>query len=281
MRWIYSKKLKHVIFIATFFALLLPYFLIPPKKAEAIVVPVLDAAVTAGVTVLNTQQAFFNTSIWSKEYVIDLAAYTAANVALNMLATQLQNMILNAANSFVQDLKQELVDLENNVANDLGIDISVVNTCFPNLDLSPVPMPAWNAPKFQAKITCALGTPEEFNTFYGEDQGFSWDTYNKMAFSPEAYNPFGANIAIEKELVKRTQEAKEQEVEQLRWGRGLRGVKDKLTGLIKTPAAAVQKQLDEAFSTSLRRTENADELTEILAAFVSSIVSSSLEGTFE
>jgi hypothetical protein len=287
MQWNHFKKTRNTISIAIFFILLLPYFFISPKTADAIVIPVIDGAANAQLAILNTQQAasnagqaLFNASIWSKEYVLDLVAYTAANVALNLLATQLQNKILNATNSFVQDLRQELVDLENDVGGKLGVDINAVNTCFPNLDLSPDPLPAWNKPKFQASITCSRGTPAEFTTFY-DSKKFNWDTYNKMAFNPEKYNPFGTKIAIEKELVKRTEKTKKQELEQLKWGRGLRGVKDSLTGLIKTPAAAVQKQLDEAFSTSLRRSENADELTEILAAFISSIVSNSLQGTFQ
>ena len=263
-------------------------FFIAPQKASA-QIPVTDgaglvqttlAAVKGAITAAQTTiTATTNTALWTKEYVLDLVAYTAANVAIQTVSAKLQNMILGAANSFVKDLKGELQTLENDVGNNLGIEINAVNGCFPNLDLSPVPNPVWNKPKFQASITCSVENSQKINSYY-QPGGFSWAEYRKTALNPERYNPFGTAIAVQQELNRRTTEAKQNEVEQLAWGRGLRGVKDSLTGLIKTPAAAVQKQLDNAFSLQLDRMKNADELTEVLVAIVSASVSSALNGAF-
>lgn len=244
-----------------------------PKKVKAVVVPVLDPALLA-------EQGIFNASIWSKEYLIDLVAYTAANVAIDTVSTQLQNMILDATNSFVKDLEGELLNLENDIGNKLGVEIDAVRGCFPDLNLRPVPNPAWNKPKFQASITCRLDDVipgGNIKTFYNDYEQGGIDAFMRTAFYQ---NPYRTATAITSELEARKKAAIRNERDQLAWGRGLRGVRDELTGLIKTPAAVVQKQLDNAFSLQLDRMKNADELTEVLVAIVSSYVSNALSGTF-
>jgi len=270
-----QQKNSYKISVCFFIVFILVSFSLP-QKTNAQFVPTFDLQVFG----VETERAAIDTSLWSKEYVADLVAYAAASVAIEQISIQLQNMILDAANSFVRDLEQELINLENSVGNQLGIDINAVATCFPDLDFSPVPNSAWNKFKFQASVSCTNSSGPEMSGFYSNG-GFNWDTYDKMAFAPQKYNPFGRNMAVQKELNKRTAEAKERELEQLNWGRGLRAARDSLTGLIKTPAAAIQNQLDEAFSMSQQRMQNADELTEILVAVVSSVVSNAISENVE
>jgi len=248
-----------------------------PQKADAQFVPNFDFALNATESV----RLGIDTQLWSKEYIVDLVAYTAASVAIEQISVQLQNMILGAANSFVRDLTGELKDLENSVGEQLGIDINLAGTCFPGLDFSPEPMPAWNMPKFKASITCKFDDVipgGNVQSFYNNYNQGGRKAFMKMAFYQ---NPYRRATAITSEQRARNEKAQKQELEQLSWGRGLRAARDSLTGLIKTPASAVQKQLDEAFSMSQQRMQNADELTEILVAVVSSVVSNAISENVE
>ncbi len=283
MKWGNLKKTNNSIFLTTFFTLfLLSNFIFPQKTSAQVFVPTNDYAanITLGAIAgtnaeLAVTQTFFNSSIWTKEYVLDLAAYTAANAALNTISIQLQNKILNSLGNFVKSLKDELLDLENLVGSKLGIEIDAVNGCFPNVDFSPVPMPAWNPVKFNASITCSAASGLEMNAFY-KPGGFNGASLKKLSVDPARYNAFGSFVVVQEELTRRKQNAKEVELQELAWGRGLRAVRDAATGLIKTPAAAVQKQLDNAFSLQLDRMKNADETTEILVSVISAMVSSYL-----
>jgi len=198
----------------------------------------------------------------------DYLAYEAAQGAMLAITTSLVNSILDEANSFVRNLREELRDLENEVAEELGIELNLVNTCFPDLNFAPIELPAWNATKFELSIECSPSAISELDTFYNQPNGFSWGSYRKMALDHKRNNPFGASIAVQEELEKRTAEAEQNEREELSWGQGFRSLKDGVDGLARLPGSIMKDMVDSAFGVQVRQMENADEVTEALGSFI-------------
>lgn len=272
-----TKYLTRVIVIS----IILLLSVLSPTPKEALAIP--GAFVPTNDVELNiTTSGIFgiNGSAWTRKSVLDTIAYAAANTVIKKISANLQNRILKAANSFVKNLKKDLIDIENKVGKDLGIQINAVQGCFPNLDLSLVPEPAWTPLKFKLSLTCTPALSKEMRRFY-ENGEFSWDTFKKITEDPAKYNPFGGVLSVNAEFSRRKQAAKQRELEQLKWGRGMRGVKDALTGLIKTPAAQVQGIADWAFSARMDRTKQADVLGEVLIQTVSALTANALNGTFQ
>ena len=305
MRNLFIQKNKPGIILVTislFILLLISFFIfLPTKKVEAVLLPVptndasntqINAAICVkdlGVvsctpkTLSGLLSSLTNalSSAGSALTSPDFLAYNAAQGAMTAITTQIANSILNAANSFSRDLRRELLDLENDVANKLGLDINVVNTCFPNMNFRPIPLPAWNGLKFQGSISCSSTGGNNLGSLYNTG-GFNWEDYRRMALNPKKYNPFGVDIAVKKELAKRTAEADKNEREQLAWGSGFRALSDGVNGIARLPGSVMKNMVDEVFGVQVRKMENADEITEGIGALIQTavggIISSKLNG---
>ncbi len=253
-----------------------------PQKAEAIFVPTNDVALN-----LTTTGIFgFNAEQWTKEYVLDLASYAASQGAVDAIVETIIKGILTKVNAIVKDFRAELIKLQNKVAKDLGIEIDLVDTCFAFPQFS-IDRPADNANKFSAKLSCTLNTagptgatPEQF---YADFTNGGWDSYQRVSFQTQN-NPFGAWMNVQEQMSERDAEQKQKELEELRWGNGVRSLKDD-DGKTKTPAGAVSGLFNVAFSSQIRRFEAADEVSEVvvnvISGFVKNLVQKNvLEGRF-
>ncbi len=274
-----TKKIYRILAIIIFSILLLPIFSTAPQKALAVgvlFVPTNDTLLNVTATGILTSKTLED-GRWTWKKVANAAAYAAANTVIKRVSADIENRILGKLNRFVGDLKKHLLDEENKVGKKLGIQIDVINGCFPNLDLRPVPVPAWTGYKFGLSISCTPALTQKMTNFYKSD-GFNWDSFKRMAENPTKYNPFGAVVAVNLELSRRQQAAKQRDLTQLGWGRGIKSIKSTLTGLVALPASIVQGMASRAFSSRLDRLQQPDTWGEALIQTVSAATSKALAG---
>lgn len=214
-----------------------------------------------------------NTNLTLKETVLDAAAYAAATAAIEVISNNIANKILSSYNAIVRDLNKELSDIVNKVEDKIGIDIGFSNSCFPELPLYQNSQ--YNKFKFRLSLSCSI-QPIKVREFSNDFSKGGWDAYQTAVFNPQ-HNPFGLYVMVQNELNRQSDKAVEAEKQQLAWGKGVRALRDKVTGFIKTPAGQIQAQLDEAFSAVSRRQGQADELSEIVGSFAGSLVSTALQ----
>jgi len=255
-----------------FFAVMF-FVALPPKANAQIVVPVgdftLQATAASNLTV--------NTELSLKETVLDAAAYGAATAAVEVISNQIANTILSQYNAIVRSFNQEIRELINRVEDGLGIDLQLASTCFP----SQLPLyrnTQWNKFKFRASISCSLTqvagvNPVEFENDFNKGGLLA---FKETALRPQN-NAFGQYILAQKELQRRKEEAVKEEEKTLDWGRGVRPIRDRVTGFIKVPAATIQEQLNTAFGLTPQRVAQADEVSEVVASFTALLVSNALQ----
>lgn len=214
-----------------------------------------------------------NTNLTLKETILDAVAYGAASAAVEVISNNIANKILSSYNAIVRDLNKELSDLVNKVEDKLGIDIGFSNSCFPELPLYQNSQ--YNEFKFRLNIACSI-EPEAARAFSNDFSKGGWDAYRVATFEPQ-HNPFGSYVITQNELNRRSEKAMVKETKELDWGRGVRPLRDRLTGFVKQPASVIQGQLDGAFGLQMNRLAQPDEISEIVASFTGLLVSQALQ----
>lgn len=251
-----------------------------PDAAGAVTAPV--EAVTGGLSVpvgdtalriTATANLKLNTTRTIKEQVLDGIAYGAASAAVDVVSNAIANKILSSYNAVVRDLNKELSDLVNKVEDKLGIDIGFSNSCFPELPLYQNSQ--YNKFKFRLNLRCSL-EPTNAREFSNDFSKGGWEAYRVAVFEPQN-NPFGSYVIVQNELNRRSGQEVEREKQELAWGRGVRSLRDSLTGEIKQPASAIQGHLDDAFGLQMNRLAQPDELSEVVASFTGLLVSQALQ----
>lgn len=275
-----QHKNKPLTFLLILVFIFSPLVSTAPQKAEAIVVPVNDAIVSA----TNAAIAGFTGTLTAKETIGDTALYALMKPVISAFINQIQKKVLGSYNALVRDFEQELLDLQQQISDDLGIEITGLNTCnfLPtfNTDLSnSVKLSNRNNynTKFAAKVDCNAGTVipgGNIQDFYNNYNNGGPDAFAYIAFQPQN-NPYGLQRIVDSELSARQEAEEKRELEELAWGSGIRPLKD-ATGLIETPAKVIETQLNEVLGSQTRSLENADEISEIVVAAVSSLITNKI-----
>jgi len=191
----------------------------------------------------------------------------------------------------VRDLERELLNLQQSISDEFSVEISGLNTCnfFSGFqedltNLARLSNRNNYQNKFAVRIDCAFDDSGiNAQAFYNDFNQGGWDALKTTFMRPESATPFGAYLETQDELARRQADEEQRELEELAWGRGLRPLKDAATGLITTPASVIEAQLNEVLSSQLRGLENADELSEMVVAAVSNLITSQVmnSGVFD
>lgn len=250
---------------------------INPSRAHAQFVPVWDPANIA----INTSQY---TSWVAKESFADAVAYAAGQVAQQLLVQQIVNKIknLDGAPAFIQDLGLHLLNLQDTTAVQFGNEILSLNGCnfYPTYtqDIRNTISLSTRKDyknKFSAVTNCTITNPQ---AFYQNFSAGGWAAWDQILLDPEANNPYTKYTATQDELNQRIYEDTNTNTQELNWGDGFRALKYPGSGLVRTPGAVIKEQLNGALKSSFQSITNADEVTEILGAFVTTVINQALNG---
>lgn len=308
------KTLKHKQFKTPILAIIAITFVFSfgifstPKEASAIAVPVIDAganvllgSISGAVVALEAtqaaalaQQTLYEQAMCAKEVgpacvpgagigltldgIGNFAAKTVAGKMVNGVTNWVRNGF-NGSPAFVEDFKTYIEDLALAAALDVASDIAGANVCnfFPDITGTiMLSTRAGNQQAFRAQAECTIDDiVADAEGFYDDFTTGSWVAFE--ASLEKNNNPFGLYIGAQEELNRRTAERTSRETQKLAWGRGFLSFED-ANGNVKTPGAMIETQLGDAMGFDLAQLEIADELDELAAAVISSVVRTALSG---
>jgi len=292
----FLKYKKNIISFVLILSVVVPvWFTVNPKKVEAgggaglatEATQLLNHAELLAILAKNVITAMAASSLQIKEWVADPVAYIAANFAIEASVNDVVNwarMGFDGNPAFITDFERFLLDVEDMTATDFGNEILGLATC----DFSPdFNRKLSNAIKlntrnnYQNKFADQIDCTDFQNTIAGGSvqlfandfrQG-GWSAWQE-AFSDPTNDPYGVAAISMDENATRLGEQKNKEEQQAAWGRGFLSSTD--AGGIKTPGSVIEQQVNSALSSGLRRLENADEITEIIAGLLMNVLQNSL-----
>ncbi|RJQ37197.1 hypothetical protein C4552_01720 [Candidatus Parcubacteria bacterium] len=252
---------------------------VPPKKAEAVVPTnvdfspkaiaewILQTATAIKNLAENVLQTGFLNSLVVKEYALDPAAWL-----MKLVIQQLRDMAIQwiltgnfGGPTFSQGI---LIDLRNAVTEASKIFVSNltgINFCdgYP-----PIPPNAFFSLDLSLRLQCSFtggGALADFRN----GTAFSWEM---VASAQESANdPFNAYVDALSEKMRMEAEVLGAVTQEHLAGGGFYGIRGE-DGKIKTPGRHIADFLQEDINSMFREFDNADELSEVFAGAITSIV---------
>jgi|GEM_PF-5002758 len=282
------KKLLSIVLVLSF---IFPVSLIPfPQQASAQFVPTFDSFVLEELIVANVMLGTIDVStaliaeatvqLEIKETILDGIVYALINTIISYISDSLVNWInsgFNGSPGFVQDPARFFTDI---VDSELGNFIASTDFGFLcngfNIDIRAALNLNFATGNFKRRNNCTL--TQVVNNVQNGFQDLStngWDGWLSMTAVPQN-NIYGAYIVAETEAAVRIGNKTFIDSKILDWGRGF--LSQGVNGVIKTPGAVIENQINNALGSGQRRVEVADEISEILGALMNQLMSTALRG---
>lgn len=285
-----------------------------PHQAEAAfatfagqMVQLVEEAATAiysGITSAATVAIeWFQSSIWSKELVLDGFAWWAIKLVIAQITRSIVNWInsgFEGAPTFVQDLEGFLLNVGGQVAGlylqQLGMPGIAAFICAPfrlNIQIAFATnyrMSRSGYPYGVGRCDLQSGVLGGFvgGNFNGAVPGSGWDNWYRVSTRSNTYTPYGSLMAAEHEAALRMQTSIGVENRYLQFGNGFFSNKicdtvsnpafPKSKCMVSTPGNVISEALNFQLSTGVRSMIAADEINEIIGALMGQVAKTAMMG---
>lgn len=247
--------------------------------AAALSVPTFDSAVFAQTSIINASTA----SLTVKECILDGILVIIGKTLIKQISNSIITWInsgFNGSPTFVSNPGQFFQGVGDAVAGQFIEELGFGFLCEPfKLDLRLSLAFEYGAGgTSRNEIGCTLsdviGNVEGF--LDGDFTQGGWDQWLNITARPNN-NKYGAYLNARAEIDARISHAQGIESMKLGWGKGFFSLTDSL-GNILTPGATIETQLGDLVGSDLRQLELADEINEIVGAFIGQLTSQLLSG---
>jgi len=241
----------------------------------------------------NTLSYVVGDKLSFKEYILDQAAFLLANTSLETMTQDIVAWVnggLQGSPLFVQNLSQYLTQIEDLAAEDFFAELDGGFFEGPNTgSIRAALEQAFHLAQgsdLADRFTPLYKNIEQAERFIdGDFSAGGFDQFFEVFGVPQN-NPYLASIDLKAELDKQVDGAREEEKTALDWSDGFRSYREcrdgedgvGCTGDVLTPGAVISSQLNESLALGGKRLANADELNEILGAFLTQMVQEALGG---
>ena len=248
---------------------------------------------TGSQLITEYEQAILTYEFNWKEYITDLVSFIFKNIALGHVTDEIFDWIdsgfqypSGALGSFFPTNPSALfADLVRESAGVFLEDFAGIDICDPTWEQrfsTGFEYKYIGQPSLNERIGCtAIGVPE----FIADFDAGGWSTWGQMVSEPQN-NPYGLYRVAVKELESRMLARQDRESTELSWGDG--SLSEKLCvdwagdwcrrWESFTPGQAIVKELNKVLENPITQFEHADEFTEVIDAFFSSMINDLISG---
>lgn len=242
--------------------------------------------------VANKLTAFYEGKGWLKEFVLDPLLWALVDTILQQMTRAMVDWINSGFKGqpmFIQNLNGFLIGVADRVAGEYiwGSQLSFLCSPFSldiKLALEIQYKTGRNLPEPKCTLTSVFGNIQNF--FNGQFSDGGWEGWFNVVTVPQN-NPYGALATAQTQLSIKLSSAQGQEINLLSWGKGFLSRREcsrtdsngNCTSYsVVTPGTTIVNQLDEHLASGLKRLHVADEIDEILGAFMGLIAREAMQG---
>jgi hypothetical protein len=250
-------------------------------------------AVIGGIgTVQETFTAVATAGMRLKEFVLDPMAWIVADMVIQRMTRDIVSWInsgFQGEPAFMRDFGGFLTDIADQAVGDfLASDETLRFLCSPfrlniryALSLQYSKSRNYGSPNSSCTLTGAAANLDRF--LQGDMVTGGWDQWFKVTQDPQ-YNPYGSLLLAQEQLSVRLTNTKAQQTTQLTWGDGFLSSQDCQTVENRrvcrtiTPGTTIEEALNDALGNPSKRIAVADEISEIMTALFSQLVTQAFDG---